>query len=146
MPAYAIMQSMRYFNNAFILMVCLIAGGCATTQTKQAASNEVTPFNAQGWGGATCKDLIHDITPKNVGFQQAIQNIRLYQSWASGFVSGVNYSDSDAYDVSGATTPEDTFIWLKDYCKDNSETAIPIALHELLGIWEKEGKVLKQAN
>jgi len=137
---------MRYFNHTFILIFSLIAGGCATTQIKQTETNEVVPFSAQGWGGTTCKELIHDITPKNVGFQQAVQNIRLYQSWASGFVSGVNYSDSSAYDVSGATTPEDTFIWLKDYCADNLETAIPIALHELLGIWEQEGKILQQAN
>ena len=137
---------MRYFNHALILIVSLIAGGCASNQAKQVNTNEITPFSAQGWGGATCEDLIHDITPKNVGFQQAIQNIRLYQSWASGFVSGVNYTDNDVYDVSGATTPEDTFIWLKDYCEDNPETAIPIALHELLGVWENEGKILKQAN
>ncbi|MFK7795273.1 MAG: hypothetical protein AB8B89_07995 [Gammaproteobacteria bacterium] len=136
---------MRRSNHTFIFFLCLIASGCATTQTKQADSNEVSPFSAQGWGGATCEDLIHDITPKNVGFQQAVENIRLYQSWASGFVSGVNYSDSDVYDVSGATTPEDTFIWLKNYCEDNSETVIPIALHELLGIWKQEGKTLKQA-
>ena len=137
---------MKYLKRTLILFIGFIVSGCASTQTKQADTNEVTPFSAQGWGGTTCTELIHDITPKNVGFQQAVQNIRLYQSWASGFVSGVNYSDSDVYDVSGATTPEDTFLWLKDYCEDNLEVAIPIALHELLDIWQKEGRTLKQAN
>ncbi len=131
MRSYAIMLSIRYFNHTFILIASLIANGCATMQAKQTDTNKAAPFSAQGWGGTACKELIHDITPKNIGFQQAVQNIRLYQSWASGFVSGVNYSDSDVYDVSGATTPKDTFIWLKNYCADNLETAIPIALHEL---------------
>ncbi|MDW3095414.1 MAG: hypothetical protein R8G33_07075 [Gammaproteobacteria bacterium] len=140
------MIRLRYFNHTLILIVSFIVSGCASTQTKEANTNEVYPFSAQGWGGTTCTELIHDITPKNVGFQQAVQNIRLYQSWASGFVSGVNYSESDVYDVSGATSPEDTFIWLKDYCADNLETAIPIALHELLVIWQQEGKTLREAN
>ena len=136
---------MRNFYHSSILLATLFISGCASTLTKQAESNDIAPFSAQGWGGTDCKELIHDITPKNVGFQQAVQNIRLYQSWASGFVSGVNYSDSDMYDVSGATTPEDTFIWLKDYCADNLETAIPVALHELLVIWESEGKIQLKA-
>ncbi len=129
---------------SLVILNCLVLGACASNQSRQDAP--LAPFSAQGWGGTTCKELTHDITPKNVGFDQAVQNIHLYQSWASGFVSGVNYSDSDVYDVSGATTPEDTFLWLKDYCADNLEVAIPIALHELLDIWQKEGKTLKQAN
>ncbi len=139
---YAIMSAMRFINYICILLISLFAGGCAMTQSKSVESNEIAPFSAQGWGGAVCKDLNHDILPKNVGFQQAVQNIRLYQSWASGFVSGVNYADSDVYDVSGATTPEDTFVWLKGYCEEHPDVAIPVALHELLGIWEAEGKVL----
>ena len=75
-----------------------------------------------------------------------MQNIRLYESWASGFVTGVNYSDSSVYDVSGDTTPKEIFAWLKDYCETHSETAVPIALHELIGIWEQEGKVITKAN
>ena len=129
------------------LISCLIAAlillGCATQQTKE--NQELTPFSAQGWGGTTCKELIHDITPKNVGFNQAVDNIRLYQSWASGFVSGVNYESKDAYDVSGDTSPDETFAWLKDYCNDHLETAVPIALHELLEIWKSEGKVLTKS-
>ncbi len=124
------------------LLLSLFASGCATTQTKSVESNEIAPFSAQGWGGAICENLNHDILPKNVGFQRAIQNIRLYQSWASGFVSGVNYADSDVYDISGATTPQDTFTWLNDYCEEHPGTAIPIALHELMGIWRAEGKTL----
>jgi len=139
------MLAMRFINYTFIILISLFASGCASTLTKQADSNEPAPFSAQGWGGTECKVMIHDITPKNVGFQQAVQNIRLYQSWASGFVSGVNYADSDVYDVSGATTPEDIFIWLKDYCADNLEIAIPIALHELIQTWESKGKIQVKA-
>ena len=128
------------------LLVILLATGCASTQTKtNDASDNTAPFSAQGWGGTTCKELIHDIIPSNVGFQQAVQNIRLYQSWASGFVSGVNYQDSHVYDVSGGTSPEDTFVWLKEYCTNNEEVAIPLALHELLATWKKEGKVQIEA-
>ena len=129
----------RFFQG---LVVChsVFLMACASTQTKQ--EEPLAPFSAQGWGGTTCKELIHDITPKNVGFEQAVQNIHLYQSWASGFVSGVNYSDSEVYDVSGATTPEDTFEWLNEYCGEHPDVAIPIALHELIAIWEAEGKVL----
>lgn len=126
-----------------LVVVTLLFAGCATTETKK--DTDVTPFSAQGWGGATCKELIHDITPSNVGFQQAVEHIRLYQSWASGFVSGVNYSDNDIYDVSGATSPEETFAWLKDYCSENSDTAIPVALHELILNWQQQGKVQVKA-
>jgi len=126
-----------------LVVATLLFAGCATTETKK--DTDVAPFSAQGWGGATCKELIHDITPSNVGFQQAVENIRLYQSWASGFVSGVNYSDNDVYDVSGATSPEETFAWLKDYCSENLSTAIPVVLHELILNWQQEGKVQVKA-
>lgn len=128
-------------------MAALITSGCASTQTKQTtSSNELSPFSAQGWGGTTCKELMHDIAPSNVGFQQAVQNIHLYQSWASGFVSGVNYENKNVYDSSGGTSPEDTFAWLKQYCSENKDTAIPIAMHELLQQWEREGKVQEPTN
>ena len=137
---------MTIFRFIFVLLICTVVSSCASIQRKQTESEDVpTPFSAHGWGGATCKELIHDITPENVGFQQAVQNIRLYQSWASGFVSGVNYSDNNVYDVSGATSPEDTFIWLKEFCSENNATAIPLALHELLEIWKNEGKVIHKA-
>jgi hypothetical protein len=125
-----------------LLLLSLFASGCAGIQSKSVKSNDPSPFSAQGWGGAVCTDLNHDIIPENVGFQHAVQNIRLYQSWASGFVSGVNYADNDVYDVSGATTPEEIFIWLKDYCAEHVDVAIPVALHELLKVWESEGKTL----
>ncbi len=128
------------------LTLCMMISACATTQTQPTNTpNDVTPFSAQGWGGTTCEELIHDITPKNVGFQQAVQNIRLYQSWTSGFVSGVNYANDDVYDVSGGTSPEDAFSWLKEYCTENTDVAIPVALHQLLQIWQQEGKALTEA-
>lgn len=133
---------MQFINYTCILLISLLASGCATTQTQSVTSNEATPFSAQGWGGTICEELNHDILPINVGFQQAVQNIRLYQSWASGFVSGVNYADSEVYDVSGATTPEDTFTWLKNYCEEHPSIAIPMALNELLKAWEAEGRTL----
>ena len=135
---------MQTYKTLLILCAFLFALGCATNQPKE--NNKLTPFSAQGWGGTTCEELMHDISPKKVGFNQAVQNIRLYESWASGFVTGVNYSDSSVYDVSGDTTPKEIFAWLKDYCEEHSDTAVPIALHALIGIWEKEGKVITKAN
>ena len=130
-----------------LLLAILLASSCATLQTKQTETDdELSPFSAQGWGGAVCKQLIHDIEPKNVGFQQSVQNIHLYQSWASGFVSGINYENKHVYDVSGGTSPEDTFAWLKQHCSENQDIAIPIALHELLQQWEQEGKIQAQAD
>ncbi len=136
------MQAMHTPRYIFALIIILLVSGCATSSIKQTDDSEATPFSAQGWGGTSCKQLIHDITPKNVGFQQAIQNIRLYQSWASGFVSGVNYENKDAYDVSGDTAPEETFAWLKDYCTEHPTEIVPVALHKLLGTWEREGKTV----
>ncbi len=141
---YAKIMHMKKFYFALAVLLSSFISGCATTKEPSSESNEIAPFSAQGWGGAICKDLNHDILPKNVGFQQAVQNIRLYQSWASGFVSGVNYADNDVYDVSGATTPEEIFVWLKNHCEENPENAIPIALHELMAAWEEEGKILVQ--
>lgn len=136
------MQQLAHIRT--LLLSCFLFS-CATNQVKLVDSDKVSPFSAQGWGGTTCKELIHDITPKNVGFGQAVQNIHLYQSWASGFVSGVNYSDSEVYDVSGATQPQEIFAWLKGYCTDHLDTAVPIALHKLIEVWEQEGKILVKA-
>ena len=133
---------MHTIKSSLIIISSLFIFACASTQTKQ--EETVQPYSAQGWGGTTCEQLIHDITPKKVGFNQAVQNIKAYQAWVSGFISGVNYASNDAYDVSGSTDPEESFIWLKEYCDEHHETAVPEALHELLEIWEKEGKVIAE--
>ena len=117
--------------------------GCAghlQTQTGQA-----TAFSAQGWGGAYCQTLINDITPRQAGFNQAMKNIRLYESWASGFISGVNYADHSVYDVSGESTPEEIFAWLKNHCQQHPQTAVPLALHRLMNIWRQQGRALVKA-
>ena len=120
--------------------------GCAPMHTNQQdRSIAVAPFSAQGWGGTTCQQLIYDITPGNVGFEQAVQNIKMYQSWTGGFISGVNYEDNITYDVSGGTSPEDTFVWLKEYCQNNMDTPVPVALHERILLWEKQGKTRLKA-
>ena len=113
---------------------------CAGNQLKEI--NEVSPYSAQGWGGTSCQQLIDDITPKEVGFQQAVNNVKAYQAWLSGFISGVNYAEENIYDISGATDPEESFIWLKEYCDQHHETTVPQALHILLNQWEKEGKLI----
>ena len=115
---------------------------CAGNQVKQ--DNEVSPYSAQGWGGTTCEQLIEDITPKKVGFDQAVNNIKAYQAWLSGFISGVNYASEEVYDVSGATDPEESFVWLKEYCEQNQETTVPQAIHVLLNQWEQEGKLIRE--
>ena len=94
-------------------------------------------------GGAArlAGEMLHDINPSNGG-TQAGQNIGLYQSWISGFVSGINYARSDIYDISGATSPNDSFDWIKNYCERNLNQPIPAALHELILQWNKEGRIL----
>lgn len=130
----------------YITLASLALSGCVSMHTKQGNnSTAVTPFSAQGWGGTTCQQLIYDITPGNVGFQQAVQNIRMYQSWTSGFISGVNYEDNIAYDVSGGTSPEETFVWLKEFCHNNADTPVPVALHERILTWKEQGKTRLKA-
>ena len=128
-------------NSNIIFCVCMVATvyGCANLQPKQ--SQSVSPFSAQGWGGTTCNEMLHDIHPATSG-ERAGQNIGLYQSWISGFVSGVNYTRNDAYDVSGATSPNDSFEWVKNYCLENPIDPFPVALHKLIQHWKTEGKVL----
>ncbi|MEM1003517.1 MAG: hypothetical protein AAGH46_12800 [Bacteroidota bacterium] len=121
---------------------CFVMFSCASLQTND--PQEISPYSAQGWGGTSCNQLINDITPINVGFDQAVQNIKAYQAWVSGFISGVNYASTDAYDISGATDPEESFIWLKEYCEQQPNAAVPEALHKLLEIWEKEGKIITE--
>ena len=133
---------MQFLKSLCLATLCFFALSCASTQTKQ--HQQVLPYNAQGWGGTSCEQLINDITPKNVGFDQAVQNIKAYQAWVSGFVSGVNYASVNAYDVSGSTDPEESFMWLKEYCDAHRDTPVPQALHKLLEIWEKEGKVVAE--
>lgn len=126
-----------------LVFICVFFTGCASNQIKEENSRQ--PFSAQGWGGTTCNTLLHDITPKNVGFEQAVQNIHLYQSWVSGFFSGVNYATVDAYDVSGSTSPEESFAWVQKYCTEHPNAAVPIVLHELLEMWKQEGKIIIKA-
>lgn len=127
------------FNTVLIASLFVIS--CASNPSKN--NTEVSPYSAQGWGGTTCQQLLDDITPKKVGFEQAVSNIKAYQAWVSGFVSGVNYSNKDSYDVSGKTEPEESFIWIKEYCDQHHQTTVPQALHILLDTWEKEGKIIK---
>ena len=132
------MNKLRIFT---VLISCAFSISCANNPSKH--NTEVSPYSAQGWGGTTCEQLIDDITPKKVGFEQAVSNIKAYQAWLSGFVSGVNYSSSDTYDVSGKTEPEESFTWIKEYCEEHHEATVPQALHILLNTWEKEGKIIK---
>lgn len=127
-----------------ILIICLIipASGCTGLQKKQ--NEQVNPFNVQGWGGTLCTEMLSDINSANGG-TKAGQNIGLYQSWISGFVSGINYADDSIYDVSGDTSPNDSFEWVKNYCIKNPDESVPTALHELVIQWEIDGKVLTQA-
>lgn len=127
----------------FILFICTtaIVCGCANLQPKP--SGDVSPFSAQGWGGTTCNEMLHDIHPNTAG-KQAAQNIGLYQSWISGFVSGVNYTRDDAYDVSGATSPEESFEWVKNYCLQYPIDPLPVALHKLIQHWNEQGKLLTE--
>ena len=135
---------MKSIKFSLIIISSLFIFACAGTQTKQ--EETVHTYSVQGWGGTSCEQLIHDITPKKVGFNQAVQNIKSYQAWVSGFVSGVNYASDDAFDVSGSTDPEESFTWLKSYCEEHHEVTVPQALHELLEIWEKEGKVISESS
>ena len=131
---------MHLFKTFLIAYLVSILLGCASLQPKE--PEQVAPFSAQGWGGTTCEELIHDISPKKVGFEQAVKNVNLYQSWISGFISGVNYARNDVYDVSGATDPEDSFKWVKQHCDQHLDKPVPEALHELLDQWQQEEKVL----
>lgn len=129
---------MQKFKIIFVIGSSLIVFACANLQQKQ--SNEVSPFSAQGWGGTSCNEMLHDIHPATGG-KHAGQNIALYQSWISGFVSGVNYARDDVYDVSGATSPDDSFEWVKNYCLQNPIDPFPVALHKLIQHWQAEGKI-----
>ena len=131
---------MNFIRINLLFVFCLALISCANQPSKK--SEEPAPYSAQGWGGTTCEQLIHDITPKNVGFNQAVENIKAYQAWVSGFVSGVNFATLDTYDVSGSTDPEESFKWLKQYCDDQPQITVPEAMHELLKIWKNEGKVI----
>ena len=134
---------MRFLKYIAIISIIANIFGCANLQSKQ--TEEVAPFSAQGWGGTICREMMHDINPANGG-KKAGQNIGLYQSWISGFISGINYARSDVYDISGATDPTESFDWVKQYCVQHPDHPIPMALHALISQWEQEGKILTKAN
>lgn len=134
---------MRLQITILTIWVAANISGCANLPSKQ--TQAMTPFSAQGWGGTVCSEMLRDIDPANGG-KKAGQNIGLYQSWISGFVSGVNYARSDIYDISGATSPNESFDWIKQYCLRHPDHPIPVALHELISHWEREGKILTKAD
>lgn len=130
---------MPTFKIILSIWIAVSVSACANLQQKQ--SDDVSPFSAQGWGGTTCNEMLHDIHPATGG-KQAGQNIGLYQSWISGFVSGVNYARNDVYDISGATSPTESYEWVKNYCLQNPIDPFPVALHKLIQHWQAEGKIL----
>ena len=132
------MRSLK-INSTLLLAAALC--GCANLQPKP--PQEVSAFSAQGWGGTTCNEMLHDIHTATAG-ERAAQNVGLYQSWLSGFISGVNYSRDDVYDVSGATNPTDSYEWVKNYCLQNPIDPLPVAVHQLIQHWQTNGKVLTE--
>ena len=139
---YAIIRAMHSLKFFISASIAVTLHGCANLQPK--TSGDIGAFSAQGWGGTTCNEMLHDIHTATAG-ERAGQNIGLYQSWVSGFISGVNYTRNDVYDVSGATGPTESFEWIKNYCLQNPVDPLPLALHKLIQHWQNEGKVLTQA-
>ena len=70
--------------------------------------------------------------------KQTSAHQHLYQSWLSGFISGVNYARDDRYDIAANRRVEDIFIWLQNYCTEQPEQDIPLALHELIQEWQDQ--------
>ena len=130
-------------NSQLSVFIVVLLSGCASIPTHQA--NKLKPFSAQGWGGTTCAEMLSDIDPNNSNKDIAGLNIGLYQSWISGFISGTNYAESEIYDVSGNSTPEQSFAWIQNYCIENPEVAVPLAMHELILAWQQENIVLREA-
>ena len=128
---------MRICRIIVLILPVLTLFACASMQTR--SPETIAPFSAQGWGGANCADLLHDTNPA-IGGEKAGLNTGLYQSWISGFVSGVNYSNQKVLDISGDTGPNVSFDWIKSYCLRNPDSTIPEAMHRLILQWYTEGK------
>lgn len=139
---------MRYgllflFSSLITLNGCATLGLDAHEKTDSQATTQPTPFSAQGWGGTICQELLQDVHPTtNQSVEDAALNIRLYESWISGFITGANYAQHDVYDFSGDTSPADSFEWIKQYCLQNPIDPVPLALHKLIGEWKQEGKII----
>ena len=122
------------------MVLVLALNACATTVTQDAQHSH--SYRAQGWGATSCQQLNDDLSDTALSRKQSAANMHLYQSWLSGFISGVNYAHDDVYDVSGNSAVEDVLAWLKDYCADQPEQNVPVALHELIQECQRLGKTL----
>lgn len=134
-----------------LLFAAITLNGCAVLQltpdqAPDTGIKQPTPFSAQGWGGTICQEMLQDIHSSNKTAEEAALNINLYQSWISGFITGANYALTDVYDISGDTSPNDSFEWIKQYCLQYPIDPIPLALHKLIQEWEQAGKIMYGAN
>ena len=119
------------------LLLALALSACATTAPKDTAPSYA--YRAQGWGATSCQQLTDDLNNTALSRKQSAANTHLYQSWLSGFISGVNYAWDDTYDVSGNSEVESVLAWLNNYCAEQPEQTIPLALHVLMQEWQRLG-------
>ncbi len=54
------------------------------------------------------------------------------ETWWAGYLTAYNRLTDDTYNVLKGVAPEQANTWIADYCRDNKDKLIALAVHEML--------------
>jgi len=54
------------------------------------------------------------------------------ETWWAGYLTAYNLMTDDTYNVLKGTTPAQANAWLENYCRDNPDDLIAVAVHAML--------------
>ncbi len=54
------------------------------------------------------------------------------ETWWAGYLTAYNRLTDDTYNVLRNTTPAQANTWLEDYCRDNEDVLIAVAVQDML--------------
>jgi hypothetical protein len=101
---------------AMVLAMAMFAGGSA-----QAADGSGHYFIV-GAGSHTCQE-----------YTRATPDQKLYaETWMAGYISAINRLTPDTYHVAGETSVENVNGMIAQYCGENPDTSLGVAIHRVL--------------
>jgi hypothetical protein len=86
------------------------------------AADDKGQFQILGAGARPCSDY-SAATPEAK---------RIVETWFAGYITAMNRSTGQTYNLVGNTTVEQMHEWLGNYCRTNPQSLIAIAVHAML--------------
>ena len=106
----------------FRLASLVLAIGVACAALPAAAADNNGKFLIKGLGTQSCSDYLK--------FSQTDKLIT--ETWWAGYLTALNRTTEDTYNLLGETTPAQANAWLEDYCSTYNNRLIATAVHAML--------------